>query len=72
MRGHYIGDAECKQDAKTSMTDAIKACYRSSGGDQSAASTILFEIAVSIDELTRESTIASSVVVKNYFDHLVY
>jgi hypothetical protein len=70
QRCHYIGDAECKQAAK-SMTDAINALYRSSGGDQSVSSTILFEITVSIDVQTRESTIPSSVAVNNYFDHLV-
>jgi hypothetical protein len=38
-RGHYVGDPECRQGA-TSMTDAIKARYHSSGGDQSAASVV--------------------------------
>jgi hypothetical protein len=69
-RGHYIGDAACGK-AATSMTDAIKARYHSAGGDQTAASTILFEIAVSVDEQARESIPGSSPVFNNFFDHLV-
>jgi hypothetical protein len=53
------------------MTDAIKARYRSSGGDQTAASTILFEVAVSMDEQARDACMESRVVVNNFFDHLV-
>jgi hypothetical protein len=48
-RGYYVGVAACRE-SETTMTDAIKARYRSSGGDQAAASTILFEVAVSMDE----------------------
>jgi hypothetical protein len=53
------------------MTDAIKARYHSSGGDQHAASTILFEIAVSLDEQERETASESQLVVNNVFDHLI-
>jgi hypothetical protein len=69
-RGHYIGDVECSQTA-TSMTDAIKARNHSSGGDQSAATTILFEIAVSIDERARKLSHEPFVAVNNFFDHLI-
>jgi hypothetical protein len=68
--GHYIGDQEYRQGA-TSMTDAIKARYHSSGGDQSAASTILSEIAISLEEQARETSSESQVVVNNCFDNLI-
>jgi hypothetical protein len=69
-RGHFLGDAVCGQ-AITSMTDAIKARYHSSGGDQIAASTIIFEIAVSGDEQARKYESGSSPVFSNFFEHLI-
>jgi hypothetical protein len=69
-RGHYVGDAACRE-SETTMTDAIKARYRSSGGDRAAASTMLFEIAVSVDEQAREEHMESQVVVNNFYDHLL-
>jgi hypothetical protein len=75
-RGHYLGDPECRK-ASTSMTDAIKARYRLSGGDQLAATTVLFEIAVSFDERERELSLAQdcslepSVVANHFFEHLI-
>jgi hypothetical protein len=53
------------------MTESIKARYRESGNDSMAASTILFEIAVSIDEEYRETRADTSQVRINFFDHLV-
>jgi hypothetical protein len=57
-RGHYSNDPQCIQSAKT-MTDAIKARYRESGEDELAASKVLFEIAVFLDEQSREDTMRS-------------
>jgi hypothetical protein len=53
------------------MTDAIKARYHSSGGDQISASAIIFEIAVSGDEKARKSESGSSTVFSNFFEHLI-
>jgi hypothetical protein len=49
------------------MTDAIKARYHSSGGDQIAASAIIFEIAVSGDEKARKSESGSSAVFREFY-----
>jgi hypothetical protein len=53
QKGLYSGDPTCT-GSQNSMTDSIKARYRESGSDSMAASAILFEIAVSIDEEDRE------------------
>jgi hypothetical protein len=53
------------------MTDAIKARYRESGSNPVAASTILFEIAVSLDEKSRENRFENEPIGINFFDHLV-
>jgi hypothetical protein len=54
QKGHYRGDAICTR-SDNSMTDSIKARYRDSGSNSAAASMILFEIAISIDEEERET-----------------
>jgi hypothetical protein len=53
------------------MTDTIKARYRESGNDPTTASTILFEIAVSIDEEDCEGRAESTQARVTFFDHLV-
>jgi hypothetical protein len=53
------------------MTDAIKARYRESGNNPVAASTILFEIAVSLDEKSRETRFENEPIGINFFNHLV-
>jgi hypothetical protein len=53
------------------MTDAIKARYRESGEDELAASKVLFEIAVFLDEQSREDTMRSEQVASNTFEHLL-
>jgi hypothetical protein len=70
QKGHYSGDAICTR-SDNSMTDSIKARYRESGSDSAAASMILFEIAISIDEEEREARTDSGEVNINYFDHLI-
>jgi hypothetical protein len=70
QKGHYSGDPTCTR-SENSMTDSIKARYRESGNDSMAASTILFEIAVSIDEEDREMRADTNQVSINFFDHLV-
>jgi hypothetical protein len=69
-RGHYVGDVACRE-SETTMTNAIKARYRSSGGDRAASSTMLFEIAVSVDYQAREEHMESHVVVNNFYGHLL-
>jgi hypothetical protein len=70
QKGHYRGDAICTR-SDNSMTDSIKARYRDSGSNSAAASMILFEIEISIDEEERETRAESGEVSINYFDHLV-
>jgi hypothetical protein len=70
QKGHYSGDPICPR-SETSMTDAIKARYRESGNDPITTSTILFEIAVSIDEEDRECRAESTQAGVTFFDHLV-
>jgi hypothetical protein len=70
QKGHYSGDPTCTR-SENSMTDSIKARYRESANDSMAASTILFEIAVSIDEEDRETRADTRQVSINFFDHLV-
>jgi hypothetical protein len=70
QKGHYRGDAICTR-SDNSMTDSIKARYRDSGSNSAAASMILFEIAISIDEEERETRAESGEVSINYFDHLI-
>jgi hypothetical protein len=70
QKGHYSGDPSCSR-YETSMTDAIKARYRESGNNPVAASTILFEIAVSLDEKSRETRFENEPIGINFFNHLV-
>jgi hypothetical protein len=49
----------------------IKARYRESGSDSAAASMILFEIAISINEEEREARTDSGEGSINYFDRLI-
>jgi hypothetical protein len=58
-------------DPEFPMTDSIKARYRESGNDSMATSTILFEIAVSIDEEDREMRADTNQESINFFDRLV-
>jgi hypothetical protein len=53
------------------MMNSIKALCRESGSDSTAASTILFEFAVSIDEEDREMPEDTDQVSINFFDHKV-
>jgi hypothetical protein len=71
QKGQYSGDPTCTR-SENSMTDSSKARYRVSVSDSMASSTILFEIAVSIEEedrYMREDTKKASI---NFFYHIVH
>jgi hypothetical protein len=64
-------NAQPPYDGRSRPPVTLQARYRSSGGDRAAASTMLFEIAVSVDEQAREEHMESQVVVNNFYDHLL-